>query len=181
MARRRGKYRVTPKRRAALRKAQLISARKRRGKKIAIGVGIASIGVLSVVAGRHVAGSRSRKNLLNSQSHAAASTMGSKLPGKDVVSNPPTVRARPNKLVKRKGPLYDPTDISHVSSIGKRYREDGKNATGQGATGTSPSRAVHYSPTEEAIRKNYATSSKNPLVRKIMKEGRKAALKEAGF
>jgi hypothetical protein len=189
MARRRGKYRVTPKRRAALRKAQLVSARKRRGKKIAIGAGIATAGVLGVVAARHISGSRARKNLLSSQSHAAASTMGSRTPGRDVVSRPPTVVARPNKLVKRRGPLYDSGDVSHLSSTAKKlyesYTQRDFIVEGQrklkDSGGSAPSRAVHYIPTEENIRKNYATSSTNPFIRKIMKEGRKAALKKAGY
>ena len=48
--RRRGRYKYTSKRRVALKKAQAISARKRRGKKIAIAGGI-GVGVLAVGVG----------------------------------------------------------------------------------------------------------------------------------
>ena len=61
------KYRMTPKRRAALKKAQLASARSRRGKilkGIGIAAGVAAIGVGSYYGGKHVRTIRRKQNAI---------------------------------------------------------------------------------------------------------------------
>lgn len=175
MARRRGrgKYRYTPKRRAALKRAQILSARKRKGKKIAIGVGIASAGVLSFAAARHISGSRARKNLVSSQAAAAASTTGSPTGGRDIVKNPPRTVARPNK--GRKG--WAQPEFYAMSEQSIRFRKTVGNPGTEGA----PSRAVRYVPTEEWIRSSHRTSSTNPLIRMLMKEAEQEQLVKWGY
>lgn len=168
MARRRGKYRSTPKRRAALKKAQLTSARKRRGKKLAIGVGVLAIGTGGVLAAKQIHGSRSRKNLVTSQKQAVGSLTGASTGGRDIVANPPKVPSRPIKKVKVRGPLYEPGDLSHVSNRGKQYREDGKNSTGEGASGAAPSRVVVYEPSEKHVAETLAFNKKfEAMMRRI--------------
>lgn len=55
MARARGAYRMTAKRRAALRKAQMASARKRRGRAIKVAAGVGTAAVLGAAVYRHKA------------------------------------------------------------------------------------------------------------------------------
>lgn len=181
MARRGGTYRYTPKRRAALKKAQLLSARKRRGKKIAIGAGAVGVGVLAVgggvLAAKHIRGTRAgKKNIITHNPAPVRAVSGSSVATKDIVAHPPTVRARPNKLIKSRGPLYEYGDLSHVSSVGKNYREDIKNKTGNGASGSPASKGIgygHYPFSDKHLDSIGTTSSTNPMVRMIMGELKK--------
>lgn len=212
MARRRSKYYYTPKRRAALKKAQLASARKRRNRNIAIGAGTVLAGT---VAYHVVSGSK-----LSTSVHPRTSTATGKRPSAGVrvhrtkfgpTSQEVTVqtKAGPVKGVKvtespvgasygmtaifgekrmavrwhhrgkamkdivgtqtkgkvtrdigKKPPSAD--DLAHVSNRGKKYREEGKKSTGQGAGGASKSRAVGwgtYPLSEEYVAKRDAYNS----------------------
>lgn len=152
------KYRMTPRRRTALKKAQLASARKRsRNKKIAVVAGVSAV-VIAGVAAHKLSGSSlsisKKQNIsvvtgkrlpnganvtrLGNELHANIRRGGSRLHvsyrfGKAVVTGHRVNRSKHTEI-------GDP--LSHVSNEGKKYRQEISSKTGKASGGSAESRIV---------------------------------------
>ena len=156
----RGGYRFTPKRRGALKKAQLISARKRsrNRKKLAIGAGVLAAGGLAVggvAFYKHRSSSNGRKIASRAKFDADFKATKAKLEAKSPLGSgdlPVKVEEARAITTGKKIPALiltqEEAELSHISNIGKRKRLERKAATGEGAGGAADSRIIKYEPSE---------------------------------